>query len=180
MLRKFYPYEYADSVFTINYEKLYQSGFRAVIFDIDNTLVPHGKDSTPEIDGLFRYIHSVGLKTLLLSNNSDERIQRFLENIDSPYVSMADKPEPDGYYRALEILGVPKENAVVIGDQVFTDILGANRCSIPSILVKFIRKKDERKIGKRRRVEQLILKTYFLRKSYCHRLGDILIKEEKT
>lgn len=178
VLKQFYPYEYAESVFAIDYEALTKAGFRAVIFDIDNTLVPHGNDSTPEIDELFRYIHSLGLKTLLLSNNSEERILRFKENIDSLYIHVADKPKPDGYNKALDMLGAEKNEAVVIGDQVFTDILGANRCGIPSILVRFIRRPDEIRIGKRRSIEQLILKTYFMRKAYCHRLGDILKKED--
>ena len=67
MLKKFYPYEYVDSVFVIDYEKIFRKGFRAVIFDIDMTLVPHGEDSTPEIDALFKNIHATGLKTLLLN-----------------------------------------------------------------------------------------------------------------
>ena len=69
MIKKYYPYEYAESVFMIDYQKLYQKGFRGIIFDIDNTLVHHGDDSTPEIDDLFRKIQGLGLKTLLLSNN---------------------------------------------------------------------------------------------------------------
>ena len=56
MIKKYYPYEYAESVFMIDYQKLYQKGFRGIIFDIDNTLVHHGDDSTPEIDDLFRKI----------------------------------------------------------------------------------------------------------------------------
>ena len=178
MIKNFYPYEYAESVFSIDYKKLYKLGFRGIIFDIDNTLVHHGEDSTPEVDELFRKIHATGLKTVLLSNNTDERIERFLENIDSPYVYDAHKPETEGYFKALEILGIKKENAVVIGDQVFTDILGANKCGIPSILVKFLRKDTEKKIGKKRQVEKLILFTYMLRKSYRNRIGDIMKTEE--
>ena len=56
MLKKFYPYEYVDSVFEIDYEGLYQNGFKGLIFDIDNTLVHHGDDSTEEIDKLFETI----------------------------------------------------------------------------------------------------------------------------
>ena len=53
MFKRFYPYAYVDSVFAINYQKLYNMGYRGLIFDIDNTLVHHGDDSTPEIDDLF-------------------------------------------------------------------------------------------------------------------------------
>ena len=84
MIKKYYPYEYAESVFMIDYQKLYQKGFRGIIFDIDNTLVHHGDDSTPEIDDLFRKIQGLGLKTLLLSNNDRGRVERFIKNIDTP------------------------------------------------------------------------------------------------
>ena len=92
MLKVFYPHEYVDSVFAIDFNKIIKKGYCGVIFDIDNTLVHHGTDSTKEIDDLFQEIHSIGLKTLLLSNNNEERIQRFLKNIDSLYICDADKP----------------------------------------------------------------------------------------
>lgn len=118
MLHQFYPTAYADSVFAIDYQSLYDSGVRGLLFDIDNTLVHHGDDSTPEIDALFRRIQSIGLQTLILSNNTEERIQRFLQNIDAPYVCDADKPRIAGYKKGLELLGLSASQAVVIGDQV--------------------------------------------------------------
>ena len=68
MLKKLFPYEYVESVFTIDYKKLYKKGYRGLIFDIDNTLVSHGADSTPEIDRLFKQIQNLGFKTFLLSD----------------------------------------------------------------------------------------------------------------
>lgn len=173
MLSSLYPYEMVDSVFTIDYEKLLNQGYQAVIFDIDATLVPHGRLATPAIEALFVQLHQLGLKTLLLSNNSDERIQEFIQNIDTPYIPLADKPKTDNYLKALEILGLDKTKVVMIGDQLFTDILGANRVGMPSILVKFLMQENETKIGKKRLLEQLILQTYAWRKAYQHRLGDI-------
>jgi len=140
MIRMLYPCEYLDSVFSIDYRKLYQLGYRGILLDIDNTLVLHGADSTPEVDQLFREMHQAGLKTLLLSNNSEERIQRFLANIQSLYIAEADKPAPRSYQQALTMLGIPREQAVMVGDQIFTDIYGANRCGIDSILVHFLRR----------------------------------------
>lgn len=179
MLKCFYPYEYAESVFSIDYQKLYDQGYRGLIFDIDNTLVHHGEDSTPEVDALFRQIHQTGLKTLLLSNNSEKRILRFLKNIDSAYIAEANKPDPTGYEKAAALLELPKEQVVCIGDQVFTDILGANRAGIASILVKYLRYPQEKKIGIRRNVEKWILKCYQMRPSCQGRLGDIY-KEAQT
>jgi len=177
MLKLLYPYEYVERVFSIDYNKLYDKGYRGIIFDIDNTLVPHGKDSTKEIDELFRRIHEVGLKTLLLSNNSEERIQRFLKNIDSLYIYDAQKPKTANYLKAVEMMKIKKEEAVCVGDQVFTDIYGANRSGIDSILVQYIRAKNETKIGKRRTLEKVILKFYGMNRACQNRIGDIHIKE---
>ena len=173
MFKMFYPYEYAESVFAIDYHKLYTLGYRGVIFDIDDTLVHHGEDSTKEVDQLFREIHKAGLKTLLLSNNDTERIERFLANIDSLYIPDADKPKVDNYYKAVKMLDMKKEEAVFVGDQLFTDIFGANRCGMANILVKFLRHEDEKRFGKRRALEKVILKFYKLNKFCQHRIGDI-------
>ena len=161
MFQRFYPYAYGESVFAIDYEKLYDKGYRGIIFDIDNTLVHHGDDSTKEIDDLFRRIQGIGFKTLLLTNNEEKRVHRFLTNIDSFYICDAGKPDPAGYLKAV----------------AFTDILGANRCGMASILVKFIRLKSETRIGKRRQLERLILMFYRRNKKYRNRLGDVFKKE---
>ncbi|MGT2925572.1 YqeG family HAD IIIA-type phosphatase [Streptococcus cuniculipharyngis] len=173
MLKSLYPYEFLDSVFAIDYQKLRDKGYKGLIFDIDSTLVPHGRPSTPEIDALFKEIQNLGFKTLLLSNNSDERIKEFTVNIDSLYIPLADKPKTDNYLKALKLLDLPKDQVVMIGDQLFTDILGANRSGIASILVQFLMQENETKIGKKRMVEKLILASYGLQKAYQHRLGDI-------
>lgn len=173
MLKKFYPYEYVNSVFDIDYEKLFSLGYRGIIFDIDNTLVHHGDDSTIEVDNLFHSIQTLGFKTLLLSNNDEKRVKRFLKIIDSPYICDAGKPETANYLKAVDMMDLQKKQVIFIGDQIFTDILGANLSGIASILVKFIRLPGENKIGKRRHIENLILKIYKLRKKYTHRLGNI-------
>lgn len=168
-----FPSERAQSVFSIDYQKLYDLGYRAILFDIDNTLVHHGDDSTPEVDELFRQIHRIGLKTMLLSNNGVDRIERFLRNIDSPYIPNADKPDPGNYRRAMEQLGVSREETVFIGDQLFTDILGANRCGMASILVDFIRVPYETRIGFRRYAEKAVLLICRLCRRPGTQIGDI-------
>lgn len=177
MFKVFYPFEYVESVFTIDYEKLYKKGYRGIIFDIDNTLVPHGDDSTKETDELLTKIQGIGLRTLLLSNNDEERVTRFLKNINPLYVCDADKPKPDGFYKALEMLNIEKDKVVYIGDQIFTDIYGANKCGIDNILVKYIGYYDGGKIGIKRNLEKIVLKFYAINKACKNRLGDISIKE---
>lgn len=172
MLRDFYPDARADSVFSIDYGRLYDLGFRGVVFDLDGTLVPHGWDSTPEVDRLFREIRDAGLKTLVLSNNNEKRVLRFLKNIGGPYVCDGEKPDPAGFRRAVELLELPAEQVVFVGDQVFTDVRGANRCGYKSILVKYLLRPGETRLGIRRRLEKLILWFYGHSKR-GNRLGSI-------
>ena len=176
MLNKLYPYEYVDSVFSIDFNELYKKGYRGIIFDIDNTLVHHGEDSTKEIDELFREIQKIGFKTLLLSNNGEERINRFLKNIRSLYISNAQKPKKSNYLKALKMLNLNKNEVVFIGDKIFTDILGANRSGIPNILVKFMYKENETNFGKRRQLENVILEFYRRNRKAQNRIGNIIKK----
>lgn len=173
MLQIFYPYAYVESVFAIDYSKLHRLGYRGIIFDIDNTLVYHGENSNKEIDALFQIIQKIGLKTLLLSNNSEKRIKSFLTNIKSLYIANAGKPKVDNYFKAVDMLDIKKEEVVVIGDQIFTDIYGANKSGMANILVKYMRRENEIKAGKKRALEKVILKFYQRSKSYQHRISDI-------
>lgn len=160
MFKLLFPDAYVKSAFSIDYSKLYAMGYRGVVFDIDATLVPHGADSTAEVDDLLRRIQQTGFRTLFLSNNGEERIRRFLKNIDSLYISNADKPRPRSYHKAAEMLGLQRKEIIFVGDQIFTDILGANLSGIDSILVHYILHEGETQIGKRRKLEGLILKAY--------------------
>lgn len=177
MLRQFYPWEYVSSVFAIDYDKLYELGYRGLLFDIDNTLVPHGTPSTPEVDALFARLREKGFACLMLSNNGVQRITSFLEQIEADYIDNAGKPDPTAYHQAVQRLGLKPEQVLMIGDQVFTDIRGANRASLASILVEFIGAKTEKHWGKRRRAEQLILLCYRFSRAR-HRLGGITKREE--
>lgn len=179
MFKKYYPWEYAQNIFSIDYEKLYKIGYRGLIFDIDNTLVHHGDDSNETIDVFFEKLHGLGFKTLLLSNNDETRIKRFNKNIGTLYISDSEKPKTHNYHKALEIMCVQKEQALFIGDQIFTDILGANKSGIANILVKFMQRDINEKIGIRRNVEKIILKFYRLNNKAQHRLGDIIYQSEQ-
>ena len=173
MLKYLYPHEYIDSVFSIDFKKLHDKGYRGIIFDIDNTLVHNNEGSNEAVDNLFKELQLIGFKTILLTDNSVERVQTFIKNIDTPYIALAQKPKVSGYKQSLRILELDKSEVVYIGDQLFTDILGANMCRIQCILVEFLRKDDETYFGKRRAVEKKILTRYKKNKKYLHRLGGI-------
>lgn len=166
MFKKLYPNCHVKSVYKIDYDKLFSLGYRGIIFDLDNTLVHHGDNSNKKVDNLFKQIKKKGFKTCILTNNTEERVKRFLKNIDSYYIFDADKPKKDNYIKACEIMKLSKNKVIYVGDQIFVDILGANRAEVESILVDFIRKNNSAKIGKKRILEKYILKFYKKSKKY--------------
>lgn len=176
MLEQYMPHEYAPSVFHIDYQALYDQGLRGLIFDLDNTLVHHGAPSTPKVDALFKKLHLIGFQTLILSDNSEERVRDFLKKIESPFIAQAGKPDPACCRHALEILSLRADQCVVIGDQIFKDIVCASQASIPAILVHYVQVPGQ-KVGRTRYVEAALL--WLQRHSrYAHRLGNPVLSEE--
>lgn len=169
MFRKFYPSWYVESSFIIPYEMLYKKGYRGIIFDIDNTLVPHGADADEKAIELVARLRAMGFQVCLISNNSKERVVRFNKKIGVKFVHKANKPSTRNYIKAMEYMETTKENTVFVGDQVFTDVYGANRTGIASILVKPINKKEEIQIVLKRKLEWIVLKFYA---RYIHRNKD--------
>ena len=162
MLKKFFPDEYLDSTYSIDFEKLYRKGFRGIIFDIDNTLVPHGAPADKRAEKLFERLKKIGFSCCLLSNNQYERVSSFNKNIQVHFIENAHKPARKNYQKAMELMGTDLENTVFIGDQLFTDVYGAKKAGIPTILVKPIHPKEEIQIVIKRRLEAVVL--YFYRR----------------
>ncbi len=160
ILEQFYPKEWLDSTDEIPWEQWQERGIRGVIFDIDNTLVPHGAPADKRALALFDRLHRLGLKTCLLSNNKEPRVASFAEQVDSPYIHKAGKPRVKNYYRAMEIMGTGRETTLFVGDQLFTDVYGANRCGIYGILVKPINPREEIQIVLKRYLEAPVLYLY--------------------
>lgn len=160
-LSKFIPYDCYKTVFDINYNKLYESGKRIILIDIDNTLISYDEYlPTDELIDLFKEIKEIGFKIIFISNNRHLRISRFANIIGVSYVHNAWKPFKKGYKRALKI-GMEKDpkKYISIGDQLMTDVLGSNRMGIDAILVKALKKKSEKWYTKiNRKVENRILK----------------------
>lgn len=77
MLERFYPGEYVDSTYQIDFERLYEEGYRGIIFDIDNTLVPHGAPADERACALFARLKQLGYSCMLLSNNKEPRVKMF-------------------------------------------------------------------------------------------------------
>lgn len=163
LFRIFYPTECADSTYQIPFEDWYGKGYRGVIFDIDNTLVPHDAPATEEAIQLFAHLRKLGFDTCLTSNNKEPRVAAFAAAVESKYIYKAGKPGKKGYLRAMEQMGTTVDNTLFVGDQLFTDVYGANRTGIPTILVKPIHPKEEIQIVLKRYLERIVL--YFYRRS---------------
>ena len=162
ILEQFYPKEWLESTYEIPWDQWYGKGIRGVIFDIDNTLVPHGEPADARALELFEKFHEMGMNTCLLSNNKDTRVASFAAQVDSPYIYKAGKPSVKNYYRAMKIMGTTKSQTLFVGDQLFTDVYGANRAGIYGILVKPIHPKEEIQIVLKRYLEAIVL--YFYKK----------------
>ena len=163
MFEMFFPDEYVASTYVIPFEKLYEEGYRGIIFDIDNTLVPHGAPADVRAKKLFARLKEIGFNCCLLSNNQEPRVKMFNEEIQVNYIFDAHKPSVKNYEKAMEIMGTNKVTTIFIGDQLFTDVWGAKRTGIRNVLVKPIHPKEEIQIVFKRKLEKIVL--YFYKRS---------------
>ena len=130
-----------ESIYAIDPARLRARGVTLLLADLDNTLVPYG---VPLPDDRLRAwrdeLAAHGVTLFLLSNNRHESRPRvFAEGLDVPYIGHAGKPKSPSFYKAMERMGAEKGQTAIVGDQVFTDILGGNRAGISTILVEPIR-----------------------------------------
>lgn len=160
MLEVFYPDNEVNSAYEIDFEALYKKGYRGVIFDIDNTLVPHGVPADQRAKALFEDLRKLGFQTMLLSNNKEPRVKMFADEVKSPYIYKAGKPAKGGYEKAMERMGTRVDTTVFVGDQLFTDVWGAKRTGIVTYLVQPIHPKEEIQIVLKRYLEKIVLYFY--------------------
>jgi hypothetical protein len=163
MFKIFYPDEYYSSTYAIDFQEYYNKGYRGILFDIDNTLVPHNAPANENAIQLMGKLKAMGFSICLVSNNKEPRVAEFNKQLKVKYIYKAGKPLKKGYLRAMEVLGTDTSNTMFVGDQLFTDLWGANATGITSILVKPIDKKEEIQIILKRIPEKLIL-FFYMRK----------------
>lgn len=162
MLERFYPVEERASTYEIPFEELFRQGYRGVIFDIDNTLVPHNAPADERAKALFGRLGRLGFQSCLLSNNQEPRVKAFAEAVKTQYIFKAGKPAVRGYEAAMERMHTSREETLFVGDQLFTDIWGANRAGIRTVLVRPLHPKEEIQIVLKRYLERIVL--YFYRR----------------
>ena len=160
MFKCFFPDEWVDSTYDIDFEQLAKEGIKGLIFDIDNTLVTHGSPADERCLALFDNLRAWGFSFCLISNNQSERVSSFAKQVNSPYIENAHKPSTKNYLKAVKMMGTTTNDTVFVGDQLFTDVWGAKRAGIRNILVKPIHPKEEIQIILKRYLEKIVLFFY--------------------
>ena len=156
-----YPKFYFDKVTDIKLDFLRENNIKGLILDVDNTLIDIDRKM---IDGLVKWHNEIkngGIKTIILSNsNKIDKIEKVANTLNIEYLYLGLKPLKKGFKQAIEKLELKPENIAAVGDQIFTDVIGANRCNISSILVKPISKKDLWLTKWKRPIEQKVIDHY--------------------
>lgn len=136
MIKKLTPDLYVKSIYHIDLEELLRRGIKAIITDLDNTLVAWD-DPLPDqrLIGWLKGVQAKGFSVYIVSNNSRDRVQKFARAFGVPAISKAVKPRRGAIRTACEEMGVTLQEAAIVGDQVFTDVLGGNRLGLYTILV---------------------------------------------
>jgi HAD superfamily phosphatase (TIGR01668 family) len=129
------PWKRAGSALEIAYGELASGGVRAVLFDLENTLIPPGGPFNAEGREIVSKVRDAGLAVGVISNASASWVHSELTHEGIPFVAPAGKPGRDAFARGCALLGVAPGQAVYVGDQMITDVLGAQRAGLRTILV---------------------------------------------
>lgn len=161
MIKKLYPTKAIGSIYELPIEELKQAGIKGIIFDIDNTLVPYDEaEPTEKIIAFFETLQKEGLKITLVSNNTEDRVIKFNEKLKVLALHKAKKPSRKNLKKALEMMHCNVDEAIIVGDQIFTDVYGGNKAGIKTILVQPVSEKDEWKTKVKRGLERQVIKAY--------------------
>lgn len=159
MLGKFKPVWMVESVYQISAEQLHKHNIKAVFVDLDNTLIAWNNPlGTKELLVWLEEMKLNNISITIISNNSGDRVEKVAKHLDLHYVPRAFKPSRRAYLRAAKQAGFPLEQCVMVGDQLITDIFGANRAGVRSILVIPILDSDAWNTKINRFFERFILK----------------------
>ena len=136
MLSLLYPNMFISSLFHLEPEILLQRGIKNILFDLDNTIVPRDKPKCEQaVEDWLKNLLNLGFSVAIVSNNGPERVNSLANPLNSPAVTRAVKPMKRAFKNGLVLLNARPENTAILGDQIFTDILGGNRLDLFTILV---------------------------------------------
>jgi HAD superfamily (subfamily IIIA) phosphatase, TIGR01668 len=161
MLQKLCPRVQAESVLELDLSELQKVGIRGIIFDLDNTLVEWKQENiTPEVIKLVSRFKDAGFKMCILSNALEHRVEAVANLLEIPYVSRAAKPRKLPFKKALEYMDTEPEETAVVGDQLFTDILGGNRMELYTIWTPPLSDTEFISTKAVRQIERLVIKRF--------------------
>ena len=159
----FYPKSYFNKIVDIDVNFFIEKNIKAVLLDIDNTILDKRHNMVQGLEDWVKTLKENDIKICILSNtNKKKKAQNLSDKLDVPFIYFAKKPLKFGFKKAKKILEIEDNKTIaVIGDQVLTDVFGANRCKMYSILVKPLKKEDIFVTKINRLIEKQILKSYF-------------------
>ena len=138
-----YPKAYLNKVEEITINFLIQNKIKALILDVDNTLIDYYKNLSNDVVKWAHSLQGQGIKMYILSNtNKKEKVEMVAKNLEIPYKLFARKPSKSGFMKIQKEINIEPENIGVVGDQIFTDVIGGNRCKMFTILVDPVTPKD--------------------------------------
>jgi len=159
MLDKFKPTWMVETIYHITPEQLEKHKIKAVLTDLDNTLIAwNNPEGTKELIDWINSMKENGIPVVIISNNSGDRVQKVAEKLHLTYVPRSMKPSRRGYKIASKELGIPLEQCVMVGDQLITDIFGANRAGVRNVWVLPIINSDAWNTRINRFMERKVLK----------------------
>ncbi len=155
----FFPDKIVESVKDVDFEALKRQGFRVILLDIDNTLVPHGRRSADRSALEIRdSLDHIGLTPVVCSNAKAKRLQSFTGSLDIECISDAKKPAPHAINNFMQANDINADEIIMIGDQLITDVLASRRAGIPVILCKPISKQEVFYVRLKRPLERLLIR----------------------
>ncbi|GAA5533590.1 YqeG family HAD IIIA-type phosphatase [Deinococcus metallilatus] len=155
------PRDLIDHIRDITPEFLAARGLRGLLLDLDNTLIPYGSyEERADVMGWAADLRRGGIRLYLLSNATGQRARFWVEKLGFEGVGMAGKPNPRAFRRALGALGLPAWQVGMVGDQLFTDVLGGNLSGMHTILVRPLAVNALPHTRVTRRLERAVLKRY--------------------
>lgn len=161
-----YPRIYLNSVKEITIDLLNKNHIKGLILDVDNTLIDFDKKMPEGIKERIEQLKQSGIKCCILSNsNKIDKVSSVANSLEIPFIHFAKKPFKKGFSRAKDLLKLEAENIAVAGDQIMTDVIGANRSHMFSILVKPIEEKDYLLTKIKRPIEKIIIQNYLKKQS---------------
>ena len=165
MLEKCFPDFCIKNVQELDETFYRDNNIEAIIFDIDNTLVKHKEPyPTDEVLEYFEFLKKIGIKYAIVSNNKEARVKPFCEGLGVPYAYRALKPRKKYLRLIADELGVPCSNICFVGDQVFTDVLGANRMGFVSVIVEALGENETGFVAFKRIFETIVMNKYHNKK----------------